>query len=196
LLALAVAVAATGAGAFSLAPTAHAAACGQSSGVTVVVDHGSPGGTSLGCANGDPPSGLDALKKSGHGYTFMPRQPGFVCAIDAKPDPCNNGPANAYWSYWHARPGGSWGYASTGAASYNPKPGSIDGWSFGSGKPPSVKVSDITVTLSPTTPGSDTHGRPPDGRGGLGGLALGVGLVVPLGGLAGYLAWRRRHVSD
>ncbi len=221
MLALAVEVAATGAGAFWLAPTAQAAACGQASGVTVVVEYGNPGGTSLGCATGDPATGLDALKQSGHVYTFMPRQPGFVCTIDAKPDPCNNGPANAYWSYWHAQPGGSWSYASTGAASYDPKPDSVDGWSFGSGKPPSVTVSDTQTTISPAapltartatpsgtttgagtaralgaqTPASATRDRSPDGRGGLVGSALGVALVVLLGGVAGYVAWRRRHVS-
>lgn len=194
MLALAVALAATGAGAFSLAPTAQAAACEQASGVTVVVDHGTTGSASLGCATGDPATGLDALKKSGHAYTFLPRQPGFVCTIDARPDPCNNGPADAYWSYWHAQ-GGSWSYASKGAGSHDPEPGSVDGWAFGNGKPPSVTVSDISVTTSSPAPASTASGLPPDGRGGLGALALGIGLVVPLGAGAAYLAWRRRHVS-
>ena len=196
LLALAVALAATGAGAFSLAPSAHAAACEQAAGVTVVVDHGTTERASLGCATGDPATGLDALKKSGHGYTFMPRQPGFVCTIDARPDPCNNGPAHAYWSYWHAQPGGPWSYASTGAASYNPEPGSVDGWSFGNGKPPSVTVSDTLATTSSPAPSSAARQLPADDSGGLGGLALGFGLVVPLGAGAAYLAWRRRHVGN
>lgn len=212
-----VAIAAIGAGAISLAPSARAAACGQAIGVTVVVDHGSAGGTSIGCATGDPATGLDALKNSGHGYTFIPRQPGFVCTIDTLPDPCNNGPANAYWSYWHAQPRGSWSYASTGAGSYNPESGSVDGWSFGSGQPPSVRpplaatsgtatigtatastatAAGTATALGAQTPASATRSLPPDGRGGLGGLALGVALVVLLGGMAGHLAWRRRHVSD
>ncbi len=195
MLALAVALAATGAGAFSLAPSAQAAACEQARGVTVVVDQGPTGGSSLGCATGDPATGLDALKKSGHAYTFMPRLPGFVCTIDARPDPCNNGPADAYWSYWHAQPGGSWSYASKGAASHDPEPGSVDGWSFGNGKPPSVTVSDSLATMSSPAPASTTSDLPPDGRGGLAGLALGIGLVVPLSAGAAYLAWRRRHVS-
>ena len=201
LLALAVALAATGAGAFSLAPTAQASACDRATGVTVVVDHGHTGGASIGCATGDPATGLEALAASGHVYTFVPRQPGLVCAVDAKPDPCNNAPANGYWSYWHAQPGGSWVYSTAGAGSYNPKPGSVDGWSFGTGKPPSVTVGAALAetsssTTSSSTPASAEREHQADGRGGLGGLAVGVGLVVPLGAGAAYLAWRRRHVSN
>jgi hypothetical protein len=186
--------------------------------VTVVVDYGTAGGTSIGCATGDPATGLDALKKSGHAYTFIPRQPGFVCTIDTVPDPCNNGPANAYWSYWHAQPGGSWNYANMGAGSYKPQSGSVDGWSFGSGKPPNLRpplagTSDTATTgtatadtatsstgtvtaLGAQTPASATRELPPDGRGGPLGLALAIALVVLLGGMAGHLAWRRRHVSN
>ena len=216
LLALMVAIAATGAGEIALAPTSEAAACGETKGVTVVVE--GVGGTSIGCAAGDPTTGLDALKKSGHGFTFVPQQPGFVCTIDAEPDPCNNAPTNAYWSYWHAQPGGSWSYGSTGAGSHNPEPGSIDGWSFGSGKPPSSRPPAATTTgtataantataasaaTAGTTAALDAQARasatsdlPPDGRGGLGGLAVGVVLVLLLGGMAGLLARRRRHVND
>ena len=213
LLALMVAIAATGAGEIALAPTSEAAACGETKGVTVVVDDGLAGGTLIGCAAGDPTTGLDALLKSGHAYTFLPGQPGLVCTINAKPDPCNNAPTNAYWSYWHAQPGGSWSYGSTGAGSHNPEPGSIDGWSFGSGKPPSSRPPAATTTGTATAAStataagttaalraqaraSATSDLPPDGRGGLGGLAVGVVLVLLLGGMAGLLARRRRHVND
>lgn len=213
LLALMVAIAATGAGEIALAPTSEAAACGETKGVTIVVDDGLAGGTVIGCAAGDPTTGLDALLKSGHAYTFLPGQPGLVCTINAKPDPCNNAPTNAYWSYWHAQPGGSWSYGSTGAGSHNPEPGSIDGWSFGSGKPPSSRppaaTTTGTATAASTAPAagttaalgaqaraSATSDLPPDGRGGLGGLAVGVVLVLLLGGMAGLLARRRRHVND
>ena len=203
LLALMVVVAAAGAGEVALAPHSGASACGEAKGVTVVVE--GVGGTSIGCAAGDPTTGLDALEKSGHGFTFVPQQPGFVCTIDAKPDPCNNGPANAYWSYWHAQPGGSWSYGTKGAGSHNPEPGSIDGWSFGSGKPPSSRppattasstaTATSTATLSAQTPASATRNLPPDSRGGPGGLALGVALIVLISGTAVALA-RRRHVND
>jgi hypothetical protein len=210
-LAVSVAIAATGAGALSLAPTALAASCSDAGGVTVVVDYGDPGGTSIRCAIGKPTTGLDALNSSGHGYTFVPRQPGFVCTIDAKPDPCNNAPADAYWSYWHAKPGGSWSYGTTGAGSYRPIAGSIDGWSFGSGKPPSSRPPVATrsraaiagtatrgtaTALGAQPPASATRNLPPDGRGRLVGLASGVAIVVLLGAVTGYLALRRQRVSD
>jgi len=208
LLALALGVAATGAGAFSLAPSAQASACDKPGGVTVVVDYGSAGGTSTGCAAGDPATGLVALTTSAHAYTFLTRQPGFICTIDAKPDPCNDGPANAYWSYWHALPGGSWIYATEGAATYNPLPGSVEGWSFGSGKPPSSSAparapatipgttpSPTTALIAPTSR-SATSDVTADGDNGLRGLTLGIGIVVPMGALAGFLAWRRRSTGN
>jgi hypothetical protein len=213
--ALVAAIAATSVGALSLASIAEAAPCGTRAGVTIVLEYGDPLGTSVGCATGDPATGLEALKSAGHRYTFVPRQPGFVCTIDARPDPCNNGPANAYWSYWHAQPGGSWSYGSIGAGSYDPPSGSVEGWAFGSGKPPSSRppvagtsgkatsgsaASETRGTSSATaaarTSTSATRSLSPDGRGGLGGLVGGVGLVVLLGGLAAYLARRRPHVGD
>jgi hypothetical protein len=105
-------------GAFGLtsAPAATAAGC-TTGGVTVVVDAGAAGGTSTRCASGDPASGVAALTAAGHSYPFVPRQPGFVCTLDRAPDPCNGAPASAYWSYWHARPGGSWTYSTLGAGS-------------------------------------------------------------------------------
>ena len=216
LLALAAAIAATSASALSLAPTARAAPCSNAVGVTIVVQYGDPLGTSIGCATGDPATGLEALERSGHRYTFVPRQPGFVCTIDDRPNPCNNGPANAYWSYWHAQPGDSWSYGSIGAGSYDPPSGSVEGWAFGSGKPPRSRPP-VVGTSGHTTSGSAASGTgatasataaegrtstpatrnlPPDGRGGLGGLVGGVGLIVLLGGLAAYLARRRPRVGD
>jgi hypothetical protein len=212
-LAVSVAIAATGAGALSLAPTVLAASCSDAGGVTVVVEYGAPLGTSIRCATGNPATGLDALNRAGHGYTFVPRQPGFVCTIDAKPDPCNNAPADAYWSYWHAKPGGSWSYGTTGAGSYRPIAGTIDGWSFGNGKPPSTRppmpvatrsraaiagaaTTGTATALGAQPPASATRNLPPDGRGGLIGLATGVAIVVLLGAMTGYLALRRQRVSD
>ena len=137
------------------APAATAAGC-AASGVSVVVDAGATGGTSTRCASGDPGSGLAALSSAGHAYTFVPRQPGFVCTIDRAPDPCNGAPASAYWSYWHARPGGSWTYSTLGAGSFDPPAGSVEGWAFGSGAPPGVRPPAIAPrpTPAPTTPGA------------------------------------------
>ena len=121
------------------APVAGAAACSGTSGVTVVVDFGAlGGGVQTGCAGGDPGSGLAALSAAGHGYTFVPRQPGLVCQIDARPNPCNGAPTTAYWSYWHASRGGSWSFSTLGAGGYDPAPGTVEGWAFGAGRRPGI----------------------------------------------------------
>jgi hypothetical protein len=105
--------------------------------VTVIVDftHFKHGRIRYGCARG-PKTGLRALRDAGFSYAFVPRQPGFICTINRLPNPCNGAPARAYWSYWHARAHGKWRYSSLGAGSYHPKSGQVEGWAFGSGKPP------------------------------------------------------------
>ncbi|MFI5837983.1 hypothetical protein ACIA5A_30365 [Micromonospora sp. NPDC051300] len=124
---------------------AHAAACTGTSGVTVVVDYAAlGGGIQVGCAPGDPATGLAALQGAGFTVTGTKRWGlAFVCRINGKPtaaaDPCvNTPPATAYWSYWHAPHGGPWSYSSSGASSYNPAPGSVEGWSFGAGAAPGI----------------------------------------------------------
>lgn len=146
------------AGAALVAPAgpASAAACPASSGVTVQVDFASlGGGTQVGCAAGDPSSGIAALQAAGFTPTRAVQQPGyFVCRINGKPpgDPCQRtSPADAYWSYWHGRPGGGWTYSSTGAADYHPTPGTVEGWAFGAGTPPSSPpAAPVAAAASPT----------------------------------------------
>lgn len=115
---------------------ASAAACAGGDGVTVVVQFPN-GSTSIGCAPGDPTSGLAALKGAGFGYTFAPNEPGFVCQIDGAPGDQNCMKPN-YWAYYHASAGGSWRYSTVGAGSFDPAPGSVEGWRFGSGSAPST----------------------------------------------------------
>jgi hypothetical protein len=126
-------------------PAAHAAACTGSTGVTVVVDFAAlGGGVQVGCRLGDPSTGLAAL--TGAGFTVTGTQRwglAFVCRINGKPtaatEPCvNTPPATAYWSYWHAIPGGTWSYSTVGASSYNPAQGTVEGWAFGAGAAPSI----------------------------------------------------------
>ncbi|WBB80390.1 hypothetical protein O7606_03140 [Micromonospora sp. WMMD882] len=126
-------------------PAAQAAACTGATGVTVVVDFAAlGGGVQVACAPGDPATGLAALQTAGFTVTGTSRWGlAFVCRINGKPtaatDPCvNTPPVTAYWSYWHAPAGGAWSYSSSGAGSYNPAPGSVEGWAFGAGAPPSV----------------------------------------------------------
>ena len=121
------------------AAPAYAAACSGTKGVTVVVDFTRLGGkVKTACDAGNPATGLAALTGAGFTYTFVPRQPGFVCTIDKKPNPCNGAPTKAYWSYWHAKPHGKWVYSTTGAGSYDPAPGTVQGWAFGASKPPRI----------------------------------------------------------
>lgn len=143
------------------AAPATAAACSQDSGVTVIVDFASlGGGQPTRCAPGDPSNGIAALRGAGFTPTRAAQEPGyFVCRINGKPanDPCQRtSPADAYWSYWHARPGGSWTYGNIGGSDYDPAPGTVDGWAFGAGKPPSTpppRASTPSAGRSPSTVG-------------------------------------------
>jgi hypothetical protein len=124
----------------AIAKSGAAAACTSTTkGVTVVVDftrlHGK---IKTACDPSDPKTGLAALTGARFSYTFVPRQPGFVCTIDKRPNPCNGAPASAYWSYWHAKPHGKWVYSNLGAGTYHPAPGSVQGWAFGSGQAPGI----------------------------------------------------------
>ncbi|QKE85331.1 hypothetical protein [Arthrobacter sp. NEB 688] len=150
LLAVTAAATLATAGAVAVAAPASAAACSGTTGVTVVVDFGSS--TTVACAPGDPTSGLDALAKAGFSVTQVQRQPGFVCRINGSPSSVGcvtTPPASAYWAYFHAPRGGSWTYSSLGAGSYDPKPGSVEGWSFGSGGAPGTVPPAKTVTSTP-----------------------------------------------
>jgi hypothetical protein len=119
---------------FVVTPQASAAGC---AGVKVVVDFTAlGGGVQTECAPGDYATGLDALKGAHFTYSFVPRQPGFVCTINSLPNPCTKPTPSAYWSYWHATPGGTWTYSTAGAGSYDPAPGTVEGWSFGAGTAP------------------------------------------------------------
>ena len=123
------------------AAPAGAASCGSAhkQGVTVVVDLSKfRHGIRVGCDPSRPANGLSALQKAGFSYTFVPRQPGFICSINKEPRKCNGAPVSAYWSYWHAKPHGKWIYGSMGAASYHPDSGWVEGWAFGNGKPPGI----------------------------------------------------------
>jgi hypothetical protein len=123
------------------ARTQLAACTSTTKGVTVVVDFAKLKAThkvKVACDPADPKNGLAALTGAGFTYSFVPKYPGFVCRIDGLPKPCNGAPASAYWSYWHAKRGGKWILSKLGAASYVPKPGSVQGWAFGAGKPPRI----------------------------------------------------------
>ncbi len=149
------------------AAPASAAACSGSSGVTVVVDTG--GSISTRCASGDPGSALGALKAAGFSVEYPQQFPGsVVCRINGYPgsDPCvRMPPSSAYWAFFHAKRGGSWVYSSNGVASYNPAPGSVVGFRFGSGQKPGIAPPAAPKTSAPaptkTTPKPKPKPKPP-----------------------------------
>lgn len=80
----------------------------------------------------------------GSGYTVLSRKfqthigtsgpyAGFLLQISQLPNPANPDTTH-YWSYWHPKSGGGWTYSSTGAGSYTPKAGGIEGWSYVNGQ--------------------------------------------------------------
>ena len=128
----------------------QAAACSGSSGVTVLVQF--PDHTEVGCAAGDPVSGYQALTRAGFSLTFATGNgTGAICSINGYPDHAcpSMPPQSAYWAYFHAKPGGSWSYSSTGGGSYDPKPGTVEGWRFGSGAAPSTAPPGSVSTPTP-----------------------------------------------
>ena len=149
------------------------ASCTTTTGVIVAVDFSHWGGNvERGCAAA-PATGYDALGAAGFTTAGDEQDgPAFICRIDDEPppseDPCiTTPPATAYWSYWHADAGQStWSESMVGAMSYQPLPGSVDGWAFGAGQPPSVPPSAVRATTPGPTPTSTstaptTGGGPP-----------------------------------
>jgi hypothetical protein len=150
------------AGLVAAAWPASAAACSGSTGVTVVVDTG--GSTSTRCASGDPSSALTALTAAGFSVTYPQQYPGsVVCRINGYPtsDPCvRMPPGDAYWAFFHAKRGGSWVYSSNGVASYDPAPGSVVGFRFGSGQQPGIAPPAAPKTSTPTPTRTTSKPKP------------------------------------
>ncbi len=150
------------AGLVAAAAPASAAACSGTSGVTVVVDRG--GSISTRCASGDPSSALGALQAAGFTVGYPQQFPGsVVCRINGYPssDPCvRMPPSSAYWAFFHAKRGGSWVYSSSGAAGYNPAPGSVVGFRFGSGQQPGIAPPAPPKTSAPAPTKTTTAPKP------------------------------------
>lgn len=114
-------------------------------GVVVVVDFTDlGGGVESGCAPGAPANGRDALAAAG--FASTDGTAGFICAIDAKPDPCPESFDGSFWAYWHATPGGEWLTYNEGADTSQPEPGSIEGWRYNDGAtPPGIATADVVA---------------------------------------------------
>lgn len=125
-------------------------------------------------------SGLDLLERSGLdlNYEAGGGMGGAICRIDGEgctypQDDCfcqcqSGGAECTYWSYW-LLDGGSWQYASLGAANRTLSGGEVDGWVWGPGSdpPPQVGFTEIcqpdppTPTPSPTGTPTPTPTRTP-----------------------------------
>jgi hypothetical protein len=131
--------------------------------VAVIVDFRKLGGqVQTGCAQGDPSTGLKALSAAGFSYTPRPRD-GLICQINAKPA-CTDTTTTNYWSYWYRAAGSShWVYATEGAGSHNPKPGSTEGWVWQDGgktPPPSTAAKVICPQLASSPAPTPTKTKP------------------------------------
>lgn len=134
----------------------YAAACSSTTGVTVVVQF-PDGHTESGCAPGNPSSGYHALNAAGFSTDLVTAGGGIgaLCRIDGQPTnaSCHSMPAsNAYWAYFHAKRGGSWSYSNEGGGSYDPAPGSVEGWAFGAGTAPTTAPPAAVVSTPKPTP--------------------------------------------
>ncbi len=118
-------------------------------GSVVVVDSTDLGGTlEVRCAVGSQESGRAALLAAG--FTVTDSQPGFLCAINAMPDPCPETFDGSFWAYWHATPDGEWTSYQVGADSSTPARGEIEGWRYNDGTtPPGISPAEAAATVSP-----------------------------------------------
>ncbi len=185
--ALVLAVWAVGAGS-AAASALPISQCTTTSGVVLAVDFGHWGGPLLRSCGSTPTTGYTLLHQGGWTTTGTQHDgPALVCRIGysgyqggkqyptAADDPCVlTPPVTAQWSYWHADPGqNTWTYSQLGAASYHPKPGSVDLWTFGatnvSGTQGRPAFSPDTVRAHNTTPGGGGSGGSGSGSGGTSG---------------------------
>jgi hypothetical protein len=83
---------------------------------------------------------------------------GLITQIDGTPGN-NRADETHYWSYWH-NTGAGWRYSTTGASSYLPKAGTVEGWHFINGSstatPPPIRsyasICHDTVVPAPVVP--------------------------------------------
>lgn len=131
--------------------------CTDDHGVTVVVDFTDLGGEIVaGCADLDPSNGRAALEAAG--FTIAESQPGLICAIDDRPDPCPETFEGSFWSYWHATPDGDWTSYLVGADSSDPVPGELEGWRYNDGSAgPGLTPAEVANSLpsAPAVPATD-----------------------------------------
>lgn len=130
-------------------------------GVTVVVDLTDlDGEVEIGCAEGEPATGREALESAG--FTTSDSEPGFICAINDQPDPCPEEFDGNFWGYYTAEEGDEWASSMEGADTSEPVPGSFEGWRYNDGsEPPAFDPVSGTLTGA-EEPSADTESSPAD----------------------------------
>ncbi|GAB3140803.1 hypothetical protein GCM10027258_22460 [Amycolatopsis stemonae] len=187
-------------GAAPASATGTDGSCGEGVGVTVVVDFGDLGPQPLvRCAAGTPANGIAALQDAGIEVAGSQKYGlAVACRINGKPGPdvesCAGMPsATAYWSYWHASPGGTWQSSQEGAQTAKPVANGFEGWAFARPKsandlPAPPRVAPVRQAASPAPAPADQGSSFPWG------LVIGIVVVVLVAG-AGIVVARRRRAQ-
>lgn len=157
----------------SFAPTAHAAECAGSGGVTVVVDfHQLGGGVETGCDTAEGHTAAQNFTSTGFPLDYVQQTPGFVCRVSGKPasDPCvRTPPATAYWSlWWSDGRSGTWSYSTVGAGSLKVPEGGYVAFSWQGqagralpGVSPTPRRTPEPAPAPSSTPSPDKSPKPP-----------------------------------
>lgn len=148
-------------------PTAYAAACTGSGGVTVVVDYGSlGGGVGQACVGGGLAS--EQFPAAGYPLDYVQGEAGFVCRVKGAPadDPCTETSSErAFWSLWTTDgKSGRWSFATRGVTQLRvPEGGAVAfSWDDVAGyRPPTVTAPVTAVTSTPTPSSPATASQPP-----------------------------------
>lgn len=190
------------AGAAPASATGADGTCPAGGGVTVIVDFGDLGPQPLvRCASGTPASGVAALQDAGIEIAGSQKYGlAVACRIEGKPGPdvesCAGMPsATAYWSYWHAAPGGAWESSQEGAQTSKPIADGFEGWAFA--RPKSANDLPTPPRVAPVRQAAPTPAPAPAAAGSSfpWGLIIGIVAIVLVGGAGVFVAVRRRRAQ-
>jgi len=168
--------AAAGVGLSSAPAAAAGGRCTGGHGVTVVVDFGPlGGGTRIACdPDGGGESARTVMEHAGFDVDWVRTDPGFVCAIESRPDPDSScgrvPPGDAYWALFWSEGSSKWTYSSYGAGGTEVSDGGSIGWRFQNGgardDPGAAPTSTSSSTPTPTpTPTPSPTPHQPGGSG-------------------------------
>lgn len=77
---------------------------------------------------GTPANGEQALRDAGVVIEYGRND--LICTLAGYPEECPSSFDGSFWNYHHASLGEGWRFSDLGAASYEPQPGSIEGWCY------------------------------------------------------------------